>query len=88
MEENKGKPLRFFYSQRLMKFEQTLMIEDRSTPKLVSIWDSLNSYKMYNSAINKADISHYIEKIMERKSWIKLSDKVASVLFAEEGQSV
>lgn len=87
MEENKGKPLRFFYSQRLMKFEQTLMIEDRSTPKLVSIWDSLNSYKMYNSAINKADISHYIEKIMERKSWIKLSDKVASVLFAEEGQS-
>ena len=71
-----------------MKFEQTLMIEDRSTPKLVSIWDSLNSYKMYNSAINKADISHYIEKIMERKSWIKLSDKVASVLFAEEGQSV
>ena len=87
MEENKGKPLRFFYSQRLMKFEQTLMIEDRSTPKLVSIWDSLNSYKMYNSAINKADISHYIEKIMERKSWIKLGDKVASVLFAEEGQS-
>jgi hypothetical protein len=40
------------------------MIEDRSTPKLVSIWDSLNSYKIYNSAINKGDINQYLTKIM------------------------
>lgn len=66
-----------------MKFEQTLMIEDRSTPKLVSIWDSLNSYKIYNSAMNKSDLNQYISKIMERKSWVKFSDKVGNVLFAE-----
>lgn len=47
-----------------MKFEQSLMIEDRSTPKLISIWDSLNSYKMYNSAMNKADLTQYLSKIM------------------------
>jgi hypothetical protein len=66
-----------------MKFEQNLMIEDRSTPKLVSIWDSLNSYKIYNSAMNKSDLNQYISKIMERKSWVKFNDKVANVLFAE-----
>lgn len=70
-----------------MKFEQALMIEDRSTPKLVSIWDSLNSYKVYNSAINKSDISQYISKIMERKSWIKLGEKIPQVLFAENPTS-
>lgn len=61
------------------------MIEDRSTPKLVSIWDSLNSYKMYNSGMNKADLSQFLTKIMERKSWIKLSDKPINVLFSEQG---
>lgn len=60
------------------------MIEDRSTPKLVSIWDSLNSYKMFNSAITKENISQYISKIMERKSWLKLGDKVSTVLFSGE----
>jgi|JI10StandDraft_1071094.scaffolds.fasta_scaffold573779_2 hypothetical protein len=70
-----------------MKFEQTLMIEDRSTPKLVSIWDSLNSYKIYNSAMNKSDLNQYISKIMERKSWVKFSDKVGNVLFAEENKT-
>lgn len=70
-----------------MKFEQALMIEDRSTPKLVSIWDSLNSYKVYNSAINKSDISQYITKIMERKSWIKLGEKIPQVLFAKNPTS-
>lgn len=47
-----------------MKFEQSLMIEDRSTPKLVSIWDSLESYKIYNGQINKSDVSQYLSKIM------------------------
>lgn len=52
MEEQKGKPLRFFYSPRLEVFEAKLMIDDRSTPKLVSIWDSINSYKIYNGGHN------------------------------------
>ena len=65
-----------------MNFEQSLMIEDRSTPKLVSIWDSLASYKIYNGQMNKNDITQHIGKIMERKSWIKLHDKVENVLFS------
>ena len=64
MEEQKGKPLRYFYSKRLPFLEQTLMIEDRETPKLVSFWDSLNSYKVYNGRQEKEDIDEYIKKIM------------------------
>jgi hypothetical protein len=41
-----------------------LMIEDRHTPKLISIWDSLNSYKVYNSGMTKAEITQYLSKIM------------------------
>jgi hypothetical protein len=52
LEENKGRPLRFFYSPRLIELEQNLMIDDRDTPKLVALWDSLNSYKIFNSEIN------------------------------------
>jgi hypothetical protein len=52
MEEQGDKPFRFFYSERLLQFESDLMIDDRDTPKLVSLWDSLNSYRIYNGAIN------------------------------------
>lgn len=48
MEQQGNKPFRFFYSERLPEFESELMIEDRETPKLVSVWDSLNSYRIYN----------------------------------------
>lgn len=40
-----------------MNLETLLMIEDRSTPKLVSIWDSLESYKIYNGQVNKNDVN-------------------------------
>ena len=52
MEDQNGKPLRFFYTARLNQFESRLMIEDRQTPTLVSIWDSINSYKIYNGQQN------------------------------------
>ena len=48
MKESKGKPLKFFYSRPLSVFEEKLMISDRKTPKIISIWDSINSYKVYN----------------------------------------
>ena len=64
MEEQKGKPLRFFYSKRLPALEQTLMIEDRETPKLVSFWDSLNSYKVYNGGQEKEEVDEFLKKIM------------------------
>jgi hypothetical protein len=48
MTENMSKPFRFFYSERLPQFESDLMIDDRDCPKLVSVWDSLNSYRIYN----------------------------------------
>lgn len=53
----------------------------------MSIWDSLNSYKVYNSQINKKDINQFISKIMERKSWIKLSEKAPAILFTGDSQS-
>lgn len=82
MEEEKGKPLRFFYSKRLPYLEQSLMIEDRSTPKLVSVWDSLNSYKIYNGKQEKEELQTYLTKIMERRSWIKLQDgKIGQKMF-------
>ena len=51
MNENMNKPFRFFYSERMPQFESELMIEDRSCPKLVSVWDSLNSYRIYNGEL-------------------------------------
>jgi hypothetical protein len=52
------------------------MIDDRATPKLVSVWDSLNSYKIYNSEISKNNLKEFIAKIMERKFWIKYTQKI------------
>lgn len=52
IEEQSNKPFRFFISERLPQFESELMIEDRDCPKMVSIWDSLNSYRIYNGQIS------------------------------------
>lgn len=48
IEEQSTKPFRFFISERLPQFESELMIDDRECPKMVSVWDSLNSYRIYN----------------------------------------
>lgn len=55
--EQAGKPFRFFYSERLPQFESDLMIEDRDTPKMVGIWDSLGSYKIYNGELSHEGLS-------------------------------
>ena len=57
------------------------MIEDRSCPKLVSIWDSLNSYRIYNGQMDEEDISDYLKTILERRGWIKYQGKFSSTLF-------
>lgn len=33
------------------------MIEDRDTPKMVGIWDSLGSYKVYNGELSHEGLS-------------------------------
>lgn len=50
--EQSARPVKFLYSERLNTFESQLMIDDRSCPKLVSIWDSINSYRIYNGELN------------------------------------
>lgn len=50
--EQANRPIRFFYSERLDTFENDLMINDRECPKMVSIWDSINSYRIYNGALS------------------------------------
>jgi hypothetical protein len=46
--EQANRPVRFFYSERLLTFESDLMIDDRDCPKMVTVWDSINSYRIYN----------------------------------------
>ena len=82
MNENMDRPFRFLYSERLPGFESELMIEDRECPKLVSVWDSINSYRIYNGQIDEAGISDYLKHILERKGWIKYQNKFASTLFS------
>lgn len=58
------------------------MIDDRATPKLVSIWDSINSIKVYNGNQNKDQVTQYLKRIMERRSWIKYNyGKIGKQLF-------
>jgi hypothetical protein len=70
-----------------MKLEQELMIEDRNTPKLVSVWDSLNSYKIYNYEMSKSNLKEFIGKIMERKMWIKYANKIEGAIFPDESSN-
>lgn len=57
------------------------MIDDRDAPKLVSVWDSLNSYRIYNGKINHDDLDDYLKTILERKGWIKYQNKFNNALF-------
>ena len=82
MNENMDRPFRFFYSERLPQFESDLMIDDRDCPKLVSVWDSLNSYRIYNGQVEEESITDYLKTILERSGWIKYQQgKFSSTFF-------
>lgn len=57
------------------------MIDDRDTPKLVSVWDSINSYRIYNGQINHDDLGDYLKTILERRGWIKYQNKFSNAFF-------
>jgi hypothetical protein len=50
--EQAQRPVRFFYSERIQQLENDLMINDREAPFMVSVWDSINSYKIYNGELS------------------------------------
>lgn len=58
------------------------MIDDRECPKLVSVWDSINSYRIYNGNIDEDGISDHLKHILERRGWIKYQGKLVSAFFS------
>lgn len=58
------------------------MINDRAAPVLVSVWDSINSYRIYNGALTHDDLNSYLKTILERRGWIKSQGKIVDSIFA------
>ena len=58
------------------------MITERNCPKLVTVWDSINSYRIYNGNIDYEEITSFLKNPFERKRWIKANDKIIQTLFA------
>lgn len=81
LEETIDKPIEFFYSERLPQLEGYLMIEDKSTPKMVATWEGINSYRIYNGGNNYDELNSFIEHLMERRRWIKFEQKSTELLF-------
>ena len=57
------------------------MIEDKAVPKMVATWEGINSYRIYNGVNTYDDLHSFIEKLMERKRWIKFEQKSIDLLF-------
>ena len=81
MEEQAERPFRFFYSERLPRWEEQLMIADRDCPKMVSVWDSINSYRIYNGAVDYDDVTSFLKNALERRRWIRADNKISQSLF-------
>jgi hypothetical protein len=80
--EQAQRPIRFFYSDRLQHFENDLMINDKEAPFMLSVWDSINSYKIYNGDLSHDGLTEYLKSILERRGWIKYQNKISNSLFA------
>ena len=80
--EQAQRPIRFFYSERLQQFENDLMINDKEAPFLLSVWDSINSYKIYNGELSYDGVTEYLKSILERRGWIKYQNKMGESLLA------
>lgn len=57
------------------------MIEDRDTPKMVGIWDSLGSYKVYNGELSHEGLSQFLKTALQRHGWIRYHSKFSEALF-------
>jgi hypothetical protein len=84
--EQANRPIRFFYSERLDRLENDLMINDRDCPKMVSVWDSINSYRIYNGELSHDSLTDYLKTVLERRGWIRYQNKFANVLFESAGE--
>jgi len=49
---------------------------------MVSVWDSLNSYRIYNGGLTHDDLTNYLKTILKRQGWIKSQGKIADSIFA------
>ena len=61
---------------------------DRYCPKMVSVWDGISSYKVYNGRPNQEDLEEFIRHIMERKKWIKFRQSAVKVVFADQAEEL
>lgn len=86
--EQAQRPIRFFYSERLQQFENDLMINDREAPFMVSVWDSINSYRIYNGALSHEDLTEYLKTILERRGWIRYQNKISNAFFSSSSSDL
>ena len=49
MKKHVSEPIRYLYTARKhQELENDLLISDRQSPKMLAVWSSSNSYKIYN----------------------------------------
>jgi len=55
MKKHISEPIRYLYTVRkLQQLEDDLLIFDRQSPKLLAVWPSSNSYKIYNGELSES----------------------------------
>lgn len=48
---------------------------------MVSIWDSINSYKIYNGQLSNDSLTSYLKGVFEKRGWIRYQQKLIDGLF-------
>jgi hypothetical protein len=85
MKKHINEPIRYLYTtKKLQTLEDDLLISDRSSPKVLAIWPSSNSYKIYNGEVEESGIDQFLEKVFGSRGWIKFQRKHEDYLFAKE----
>lgn len=83
MQKHSDLPIKYLYTKESLGMLQSdLMIDDRSYPKIVSIYPSRNSYKTYNKQLEQGQFGKYLKEIFS-SNWIRFNNKVESYLFPE-----
>ena len=82
MKKHVSEPIRYLYTARKhQQLEDDLLISDRQSPKLLAVWSSSNSYKIYNGELNEESLEEFIEKLFGSRGWIKFQRKHEEYLF-------
>lgn len=77
MKKHISEPVRYFYTaKKLSDLENDLLIADRSSPKMIAVWPSSNSYRVYNGEFSSQGVEEFISsKLFGTRGWIKFAKK-------------